>query len=397
MLRDNRSFLVPEDVSGDSYFGVVALGSKEFLLRVVNVRPQPSTDVMSLARAGLETDAELSELLRPYVAVVTRRLQKSLSIDSFLKELHDLLEGIVRGPSHAFVEPPKLSYYEALLQDVATIGWDRVLEVNTDDHGHWNGLHVQLVDSHGRKHAVSFRMDASYPSSPPTCGVDVPEPMPPLQWSPLKPPSLQHAIDQVFHLFLFFSFIYSNNNKQVQAHLETFQDFWDVLDDIDKKCCVLEPDRPTRGCKRRRLAVRPSVSIQFDVPDPVLPRALVDVVWFGNDAAVTPLRETLYANLSKWKPADKLRRNLERVLGVRFPSPRTAAKDEFALECGICYAHRLDDRIPDRVCDSANCARSFHGSCLLEWLQAIPTSRKSFGTVFGSCPYCREPISAKGL
>ncbi|RHY33091.1 hypothetical protein DYB32_001865 [Aphanomyces invadans] len=373
---DKRSYLVPEDIGGSSYRGVVAVGCKEYVLRVNNVfQKQYTMDEVSLARAGLETDATLGELLQPYIAVITRRLQQSPSIEAFLKELHGLLEGIIRGPSNAFVEPPNLSYYEALLHDVATIGWDHVVEINTDSHGHWNGLHVRLVDSRGRDHVVAFRMDVNYPSSPPTCGMDVPEPMPPLHW-PLRAQTLQHAIDQV-------------------PHLEKFQDFWDVLDDIDKKCCVLEPERPTRGCKRRRLALQPSVSIQFEVLDPAAPRAVVDVIWFGNDASVGPLRETMYQNLSKWKATDKLRKNLERILHIRFPSRRTAAKETFAQECGICYTHRLDSQIPNRVCDSKNCARSFHDSCLLEWLQAIPTSRKSFGTIFGSCPYCREPISTK--
>ncbi|CAK4081464.1 unnamed protein product [Aphanomyces euteiches] len=371
-----ESVLVPESPACSNYRGFVALGSKQFMLRVTYTLLNPDTNAVSLSRAGLQADAELTELLQPYLTVLTRRLQQSTSVDAFLSELEDLLQGIARGP-HSLVQAPPLPYYETLLNDVAKIGWDRIVEINTDDKGQWNGLHVRLTDSSRRSHVVSFLMDATYPTTPPVCGVDVPEPMPPLQW-PSTAPSLQHAIDQV------------------QVHLEKFQDFWAVLDDIDKKCCVLEPERPTRGCKRRRLAVQPSISLQFQILDPLLPRALVDVVWFGNDAAVHPLRDRMYANLSKWKASDSIRKNLERVLQMRFPSAKTAvAAEALAQECGICYTHRLDDRIPDRVCESVNCARPFHDSCLVEWLQSIPTSRKSFGTIFGSCPYCREPISTK--
>ncbi|CAK4134703.1 unnamed protein product [Aphanomyces euteiches] len=343
-----ESVLVPESPACSNYRGFVALGSKQFMLRVTYTLLNPDTNAVSLSRAGLQADAELTELLQPYLTVLTRRLQQSTSVDAFLSELEDLLQGIARGP-HSLVQAPPLPYYETLLNDVAKIGWDRIVEINTDDKGQWNGLHVRLTDSSRRSHVVSFLMDATYPTTPP-----------------------------------------------VQVHLEKFQDFWAVLDDIDKKCCVLEPERPTRGCKRRRLAVQPSISLQFQILDPLLPRALVDVVWFGNDAAVHPLRDRMYANLSKWKASDSIRKNLERVLQMRFPSAKTAvAAEALAQECGICYTHRLDDRIPDRVCESVNCARPFHDSCLVEWLQSIPTSRKSFGTIFGSCPYCREPISTK--
>ncbi|KAF0700142.1 Aste57867_9330 [Aphanomyces stellatus] len=369
--------LLPETIKCANYRGFIAVGKRQFMIRVTNTKLKPDSVDVSLSRAGLEAEAELATLLQPYIGVLTRRLQQSPSIESFLTELHDLLESIFRGASHALVEAPPLAYYETLLDDVSKLGWDRVVEINTDDKGHWNGLHVRVSDSSGRAHVVSFLMDVNYPTSPPVCGVDAPEPLPPLQWG-APHPSLQHAIDQI------------------HVHLEKFQDFWAVMDDIDKKCCVLEPERPTRGCKRRRLAIQPAISLQFEVLDPLLPRAIVDVVWFGRDAAVHPLRETMYANLAKWNATDKLRKNLERVLNVRFPSPKSAAAAaDLAIECGICYAHRLDGRIPDRVCDSANCARGFHDTCLLEWLQSIPTSRKSFGTIFGSCPYCRAPISSK--
>jgi E3 ubiquitin-protein ligase FANCL len=144
----------------------------------------------------------------------------------------------------------------------------------------------------------------------------------------------------------------------------------------------------------------------------------------------------MYRNLGKWKSTDMLRKNLERILRLTFPSKKTTRLKAFELECtalcerssiktllhvgGICYSYRMDQpqynggsMIPDRICDYKACSRPFHEVCLLEWLKSIPTSRKSFQTIFGTinvhdveaqgmillyiglCPYCREPISAK--
>ena len=92
-------------------------------------------------------------------------------------------------------------------------------------------------------------------------------------------------------------------------------------------------------------------------------------------------------------------------------------------ECAICYTYRLPlagpdtgdggssamatepaandpsvpaaGRIPDEVCGGVQCGRSFHRNCLVEWLRSVPGHRQSFGTLFGTCPYCTGKISVK--
>jgi len=65
------------------------------------------------------------------------------------------------------------------------------------------------------------------------------------------------------------------------------------------------------------------------------------------------------------------------------------------MECGICYSFRLENNVPDKVCDNPKCAKPFHRQCLSEWLRAIPSSRTSFDTIFGECPYCTNQITCK--
>ena len=53
--------------------------------------------------------------------------------------------------------------------------------------------------------------------------------------------------------------------------------------------------------------------------------------------------------------------------------------------------------MPDHVCSNENCGKMYHRRCLVEWLQAVPSSRSSFGTIFGSCPYCAEMVSVENI
>ncbi len=145
-----------------------------------------------------------------------------------------------------------------------------------------------------------------------------------------------------------------------------------------------------------------------------------------------------------------VRVNLERVLGLQFPSRHSKGKgksaqagvggeeeeEEMKAECAICYCYALagatraaargagggavlggrsdamgtrvgvsfadagisaPDSIPDQLCANPKCSRVFHSSCLVDWLQSLPSSRTSFGTLFGCCPYCNDPISVKTL
>jgi len=72
--------------------------------------------------------------------------------------------------------------------------------------------------------------------------------------------------------------------------------------------------------------------------------------------------------------------------------PAAPGQAESALmdsgECGICYAYRLpsatgDAELPDVAC---SCRRPFHRSCLLGWLRALPSAKRSFRLVAGECP-----------
>ena len=75
----------------------------------------------------------------------------------------------------------------------------------------------------------------------------------------------------------------------------------------------------------------------------------------------------------------------------------------YITECGICYsfsnteygATGAVEAMPNIACSNERCGKMFHKRCIIEWLHAVPTSKSSFGTLFGNCPYCNEWLSVK--
>jgi len=39
---------------------------------------------------------------------------------------------------------------------------------------------------------------------------------------------------------------------------------------------------------------------------------------------------------------------------------------DFSTDCGICYAYRFNDEVPDQTCDDLRCVQTFHTLCLVE-------------------------------
>jgi E3 ubiquitin-protein ligase FANCL len=83
------------------------------------------------------------------------------------------------------------------------------------------------------------------------------------------------------------------------------------------------------------------------------------------------------------------------------PRQQAEATDQTpAAECAICYSDELITEAtgmtehPDVPCDNESCGRLYHPSCLREWLTSLPDSRISFDCILGTCPYCKQPLSA---
>lgn len=196
---------------------------------------------------------------------------------------------------------------------------------------------------------------------------------------------------------------------QFEAALQHYQQLWDGLDDLDAQAWVIEPTAAPRSVVYRRIALGHHVSLALTL-DPAQPWALpLDCRFMGSDAAVAPLRQRLHDNRGCWQAGRLLRENLEAVLGVALPQRQGADAEDASADCAICYAYRLppaegqlpaggeEGESPDINCDNAACGKPFHRRCLVEWLNSDTSTRQSFNTLFGACPYCSAPITVKAV
>ena len=270
---------------------------------------------------------------------------------------------------------------QVMVRHLEQLGWNHVVGVNAE----LTLLRLRCWDEAKREHAFEVSIPAGYPLQSPTVQASLP--------APITVPWPHHGQGGDLILVL----------KTLQRELACLQGFFAVLDDIDEHCWVLDPVQPSYGVTTRRIAVERTCSVVVDV-SPGEPRALCEVRFLGPPNVVQPMQAMLGQRVGAWQAQRLLRENLEDVLGVALPLRSALAAGEgesFLLECGICYsyshAHTAGggSSIPDQACPNAKCGRVYHNSCLVDWLQSVPSSRSSFGTTFGSCPYCGEWLSTK--
>lgn len=356
--------MVPSDEHCRSFSGFIKVGEREFRLSV-------SSDCSSL-----HVDRDLRGILKPCMAKVREHLQRASNAHQFLIELRDIIEHQVNidDSKDGFESGlPSAQFYEHLLGEISRIGWDCVTSMNET----MRVLDLSITDSAGRNHAVNVTLPVDYPENQPKCITDLPVEFD-AQWG--ENSSLASII------------------RQFQELVEQYQDFFRSMEDIDKETWVLEPEHPTMRETYRRVALGKHCSMRVEI-DPRAPvKGFPEVRFLGSETAVGPFKERLNRNIHLWDTSGKSlpRENLERVLAMTLPRREEEAgstQEDMTLECGICYAYRLEDAVPDVLCDLAECSKPYHRACLVEWLRALPDTRESFGTITGNCVYCEETIS----
>ncbi|XP_062851652.1 E3 ubiquitin-protein ligase FANCL isoform X2 [Trichomycterus rosablanca] len=343
--------LVALDKEKTIYDGFISVQEKDFRLRIT-LPPDHQ-----LKQAKLHCSWEMKQLLKNYQHILKQRLQHSSDLEVALKN---------QAGWQSFPPP---QFYSRLITEIDSLGWDMLLFIDTDFHT----LKLKGEDSSHRQHVCTVKLKSKYPAEAPECSADLPIPLA-ITWTP------QSTLAHIHSQFLLI--------------VEALAEFWAVMDEIDEHTWVLEPEKPSRADTMRRIAIGNNVSIKVEI-DPRHPKMLPECCLLGAEHVVTPLRNKLNANMHLWNPACSVLQNMKDVMEIEFPSPTTHEKSSFSMECGICYSYRLDSAIPDQVCNDPRCGQPFHQACLYEWLRGLPSSRQSFNTVFGECPYCSKPITVK--
>uniref|UniRef100_A0A7M4F5D1 FA complementation group L n=1 Tax=Crocodylus porosus TaxID=8502 RepID=A0A7M4F5D1_CROPO len=326
--------LLRQDRRGSAYEGFVTAQGRDFHIRIL----LPSD--FQLKNARIQCSWQLKRLLHGYRQILKQRLQHCSDLVSFMEELKTILEVALKNTEDLHTPPPP-EYYSHLIRDIETLGWNKIVYVDTG----LSSVKLKAEDSRGRQHLITLKLNA------------------------------KSSLIDIYSQFL--------------AALESLKEFWDAMDEIDEKTWVLEPENPTRSATMRRIAIGNNVSINLEV-DPRHPAMLPECFFLGADHVVNPLKIKLNNNMHLWNPEVHLLQNLKEVLEIEFPSRVVLEKSDFSMDCGICYAYRLDGTVPDQVCDDPRCGQPFHQACLYEWLQSLPSSRQSFNVIFGECPYCNK-------
>ncbi|XP_043845769.1 E3 ubiquitin-protein ligase FANCL isoform X1 [Dromiciops gliroides] len=355
--------LLPQNPEKTIYEGFISAQGRDFHVRIL------LPENLQLKNARILCSWQLKTILDGYHQILNQRLQYSPDLVSFMMELKMILEVALKNKQELYAPPPPPQYYSCLVEEIEALGWDKLAYVDTS----FSTIKLKTKDSSGREHLITLKLKAKYPTESPDCFVDLPLPFS-VSWTP------QSSLTNIHSQFL--------------AALESLKAFWDVMDEIDQKTWILEPEKPTRSATMRRIAIGNNVSINIDV-DPRHPTMLPECFFLGADHVVKPLGIKLSKNIHMWDPENSLLQNLKNVLEIEFPVRAVLEKSDFTMDCGICYAYRLEGAIPDQVCDNAQCGQPFHQTCLYEWLRGLLTSRQSFNIIFGECPYCSKPITLK--
>ncbi|XP_076463856.1 E3 ubiquitin-protein ligase FANCL-like [Babylonia areolata] len=353
--------LIPVYKCGTStvYDGYLSVNGEEYRVRITT----PKED--SLEGLRLQGDWRLQCLLREHADILEQRLKQCKDLPVYLKEIEAILACSAEerpASTGSFANTRKI------VEEMEKIGWDKLVSVD----GSFQHLTLRCGDTRGRQHKLIVHLNAQENVAP-QCVADLPGKFV-FQWTAKG------------HL--------SELMRQLEGSVARYQALWDALDVVDQKTWVLEPDHPSFSACSRRIALSPGTSLQITV-DPRHPSAMPECRFLGADQVIAPLKDKLNANLHLWDNQCSLVSNLETLLEITFPSPTNSKKEDFSLECGICYSYRLGDEIPDKTCDDAHCAQPFHQSCLYEWLRSLPSCQQSFNTIFGECPFCSKPISVK--
>ncbi|XP_005385816.1 PREDICTED: E3 ubiquitin-protein ligase FANCL isoform X1 [Chinchilla lanigera] len=355
--------LLPQNRAKTVYEGFISAQGRDFHLKIL------LPEDLQLKNARLLCSWQLKTILNEYRQIVQQRMQHAPDLMSFMMELKMILEVALKNRQEVCVLPPPSQFYSVLIEEIGTLGWDKLVYVDTC----FSTITLRAEDASGREHLITVKLKGKYPAESPDCFVDFPVPFS-VSWTP------QSSLVAIHRQFL--------------AALAALKAFWDVMDEIDEKTWVLEPQKPTRSATARRIALGNNASINIEV-DPRHPTMLPECCFLGADHVVKPLGFKLSRNMHLWDPEYSLLQNLKDVLEIDFPARTVLEKSDLTMDCGICYAYQLDGAIPDQVCNNPQCGQPFHQMCLYEWLRGLPTSRQSFNVIFGECPYCSKPITLK--
>ncbi|KAG8190848.1 hypothetical protein JTE90_028344 [Oedothorax gibbosus] len=351
--------IMPLNSSGNEIGGYLSAVNEEFYIHLtVHEQPLPR-------KVHLRGCKKIQSILEPVLETLGQHLNQCSTITDMLSEIQNTLEQQIRLSGENSL-PNKHSECTVLFEQLQVCGWENVQFISST----FDELHLKAVDEADREHILKVWIPEKFPVEGPKLECDLPHEFN-YKWLP---------DDTLQNMFLTF-----------QETLRSFSEFWNYMDELDEKTWILEPENPSRKDCKRRIALAPGISLLI-VVNPLMPTSIPTCHYLGSERIVEPVREKFNKNIRLWSEFDSILYNLQQVLEIDFPSPTNTEKEEYCMECGICYSYLLNEAIPEMTCDNPNCNQNFHHSCLYEFIRTLPDVRSSFLKLFGQCPYCNKPL-----
>lgn len=269
---------------------------------------------------------------------------------------------------------------KALQQDIKTAG-EYIKFINMDA----RTVDIETIDAQFRSHKAVLKLNQGYPKQP-------------VEILYLDLPKVKSVFNDNICDFSSICTVSEFSRKFVSL-VQTFQEFWNVLSVVDSHCWVLDPPNPTYQDVFRRIKLSDTLSVGLTL-NPLKPRQIPGLKLFGCQSDVNNCREILQKNLEKdtsWDCNKDLIYNISNMLDMNIPNKLFAEPDALKLdeeqECAICFMKRLNDELPNEVCDAPTCKTLFHSVCLFTYLSAFPKNREYFSKIKGECPNCDSVIS----
>uniref|UniRef100_A0A6P7FFJ7 E3 ubiquitin-protein ligase FANCL isoform X2 n=1 Tax=Diabrotica virgifera virgifera TaxID=50390 RepID=A0A6P7FFJ7_DIAVI len=185
--------------------------------------------------------------------------------------------------------------------------------------------------------------------------------------------------------------------NQFVEDVERLQLFFNLMEDFDKNCNILDPVPPKKRYNFRRIWLGETLSVIITV-DPFSLGRMPTIIFLGPERMVETYRMTMNNNLENWDTNNCIFSEILKLIGLdKFPTKpiNEGKQDDILLEagdCSICFSYRLNDKLPEIVCRNQFCDNCYHIDCLYEWLMSV-NSRRFFSEVVGNCPNCEKNIS----
>ncbi|KAK6637256.1 hypothetical protein RUM44_007670 [Polyplax serrata] len=268
----------------------------------------------------------------------------------------------------------------SLQEDLKTSG-KYIKDVNIDK----MILTVEMVDAQFRTHTAVLKLSEGYPKEP-------------VKVEQINLPSAKTLFNEDKFDFEKAHTV-DDFCKQFEKAIVAFQDFWNIISPIDIHCCTLDPPHPTYCDTYRRIKLSNTLSLGLTL-DPLRPKQMPKMKLFGCKEDIDKQRDILQKNLEKelWDCQEDLIHNLNKILELLIPNKIYGDHiDRLGIthrsECAICFKERLNDELPNEMCNEPGCKSIYHTLCLFTYLSSVPKNREYFGMMQGECPNCNAAIS----